>query len=256
MNGREDSSVSAQDTERQKEIYRLNARLRQQFAEYDMLMESTGVCIVKAGMTGGYPVEWCNEAAYRTIGFSKEEYEAAFGYDIASYFRGRETALAALEEAADSALQRGDAHFKALVSIPSKSGSFWAQCTGTFTDFDPQTGKPGCVYAVFTDYNACCRYMRAHFIPEHERPQYDSAVALDTFRRLHDALPHPEFTIAVNCYSRTRLYLKKNWMEDFTREMSAELGSYLGLTSHGEQLGKYQRNLTLLLLSMGEQERK
>lgn len=35
--------------------------------------------------------------------------------------------------------------------LPSRTGGFWAQCSGTFTDFDAQTGKPSCVYGVFTD---------------------------------------------------------------------------------------------------------
>ena len=149
----------------------LNAQLRQRFAEYDMLMESTGVCIVKVRMEDGFPVEWCNEATYRAIDYTKEEYEARFGYDLRAYFHGREAPLSLLSGAMETALKNGEPRFQALVKMPSRNAFFWAQCTGTFTDFDPQTGKPGCVYAVFTDYNACCRYMRAHFIPEHERPQ-------------------------------------------------------------------------------------
>lgn len=73
-----------------------------------------------------------------------------------------------------------------------------------------------------------------------------------TFQKLHQAMPQPVFTIAVNCYSRTQRYLKNGWMEAFTQEMEHSLGQYLGFTSHGEQLGGYQLNLTLLLLSFGE----
>jgi hypothetical protein len=74
----------------------------------------------------------------------------------------------------------------------------------------------------------------------------------ETFHALHAKMAQPEFTIAVNCYSRTQMYLKNGWMDAFTRDMAADLGCYLGLTSHGEQLDKYQRNLTLLLLSFGQ----
>ena len=74
----------------------------------------------------------------------------------------------------------------------------------------------------------------------------------DTLRRLHGKMPNPEFTIAVNCYGRTQMYLKNGWMDAFTGALAASLGRYMGLTSHGEQLGKYQLNLTLLLLSMGK----
>lgn len=151
MNETEGTSAQRNDTEQQREIIQLNARLRQQFAEYDMLMESTGVCIVKVQMADGFPLEWCNEAAYRTLGFTREEYEAQFGYDVQSYFRGREDSFRPLVEAADAALQSGAPRFQVLVRLPSRTGGFWAQCSGTFTDFDAQTGKPSCVYGVFTD---------------------------------------------------------------------------------------------------------
>ena len=148
-----EDAAQIQNTEQQKNS-RLNAQLRQQFAEYDMLMESTGVCIVKAGMADGFPVEWCNEAAYRAIGYSREEYEAQFGYDIRSYFRGREEVYDALREAAEAALRGGAPRFQTLVRIPSRTGAFWAQCSGTFTEPDPETGKPRCLYGVFTDVSA------------------------------------------------------------------------------------------------------
>jgi hypothetical protein len=57
MNEIEGTSAQRNDTEQQREIIQLNARLRQQFAEYDMLMESTGVCIVKVQMADGFPLE-------------------------------------------------------------------------------------------------------------------------------------------------------------------------------------------------------
>ena len=71
----------------------------------------------------------------------------------------------------------------------------------------------------------------------------------ETFRRLHAEMPQPALTIAVNCYSRTQMYLKNGWMDAFTRDMAAGLGDYIGFTTHGEQMRRYQTNLTLLLLS-------
>ena len=62
-------------------------------------------------------------------------------------------------------------------------------------------------------------------------------------------MPQPALTIAVNCYSRTQMYLKNGWMDAFTRDMAAGLGDYIGFTTHGEQMRRYQTNLTLLLLS-------
>ena len=128
-----------------------HARLRQQFAEYDMLMESTGVCIVKARMEPGFPIEWCNEAACRAIGYTKEEYEAQFGRELRSYFRGREELSAVLKKELEAALQGGRQNFQALAKLPCRKGFFWAQFTGTFTDYDRQTGRPACVCGVFTD---------------------------------------------------------------------------------------------------------
>lgn len=144
------ASIHLQNAQQSK-IEQLIAQLRQQFAEYDMLMESTGVCIVKVRMEDGFPVEWCNEAAYRTIGYTKEEYEAQFGYDLRSYFRGREEPFSVLMKESAAALQKGKKYFQTLVKLPSREGFFWAQSTGTFTDFDPHTGKPSCIYGVFTD---------------------------------------------------------------------------------------------------------
>jgi signal transduction histidine kinase/PAS domain-containing protein/BarA-like signal transduction histidine kinase len=132
-------------------IARLNAELRREVAEYDMLMESTGVCIVKLSLARGYPFEWCNEATFRTFGYSREEYEAAFGYDLASYFVGREALLEPLRGAIESALSQGEPRFSTLLSLPTKDGAVWVQGGGTFTDPDPATARPARVYCVFAD---------------------------------------------------------------------------------------------------------
>jgi PAS domain-containing protein len=150
MNDNNDGASAQLHQIQQRRIEQLNAQLRKQFAEYDMLMESTGVCIVKVKLEPGLPVEWCNEVAYRAIGYTKEEYEAQFGKDLHSYFRGNEEVLAELVKKADAALLEHRPRFQALVRFPSREGFFWAQYTGTFTDYD-QTGRPSCVYGVFTD---------------------------------------------------------------------------------------------------------
>ena len=98
---------------------------------------------------------------------------------------------------------------------------------------------------------AYCRFFEGSTVSLLEPREFAETMD-ETLRRLHAAMPHPEFTVAVNCYSRTQMYLGNGWMNDFTDKMAASLGNYMGLTSHGEQLGKYQLNLTLLLLSMGK----
>ena len=35
-----------------------NRELRQDIGEYDLLMDSAGVCIAKIRLTRGYPLEW------------------------------------------------------------------------------------------------------------------------------------------------------------------------------------------------------
>ena len=47
MNDNNDGASAQLHQIQQRRIEQLNAQLRKQFAEYDMLMESTGVCIVK-----------------------------------------------------------------------------------------------------------------------------------------------------------------------------------------------------------------
>lgn len=82
-----------------EEIERLNGELRRQITEYDMLMASTGVCIIKTELADGLPVLWCNEATYRAVGYTREEYEAQFGYDLQGYFRNREAPFIQLSKA-------------------------------------------------------------------------------------------------------------------------------------------------------------
>ena len=98
---------------------------------------------------------------------------------------------------------------------------------------------------------AYCRFYEGSTLSLLEPGDYASTMA-QTLGNLRAAMPVPGLTVAVNCYSRTQMYLKNGWMEAFTRDMAAGLGDYLGFTTHGEQMRKYQTNLTLLLLSFGE----
>lgn len=100
---------------------------------------------------------------------------------------------------------------------------------------------------------AYCRFFKNSTVSLLRVRDFRSTMA-ETFSEVRDKTGCPKFTIAVNCYSRTQMYLKNGWMDDFTNAMAKELGCYIGLTSHGEQLGKYQLNLTLLLLSFAEDD--
>jgi hypothetical protein len=95
---------------------------------------------------------------------------------------------------------------------------------------------------------AYCRFFEGSSLSLLKLADFETTMA-DTFARLHEAVPQPAFSLAVNCYSRTQLYLKRGWMPAFAEKMAASLGPYLGFTSHGEQLGGDQLNLTLLILA-------
>ena len=73
-------------------------------------------------------------------------------------------------------------------------------------------------------------------------------VMQQTFAKIHADKTPLEFSILINCFSRVNLYLQKNWMNEFHQQLTRSLGSYLGFTSHGEQLGDFNLNLSLLLL--------
>ena len=75
--------------------------------------------------------------------------------------------------------------------------------------------------------------------------------AIDKLAEIHAALPVLDFSIMVNCFSRTELFLQRGWMEKFTKLMSHSLGNYIGWSSHGEQRGVYHLNWTMLILSFG-----
>jgi len=72
-----------------------------------------------------------------------------------------------------------------------------------------------------------------------------------TLAAIHAEMPVIDSSIIINCYSRTQMFLQNGWMDEFLHVFGTSMGAYIGLTSHGEQLGDYQLNLTLLVLSFG-----
>lgn len=73
----------------------------------------------------------------------------------------------------------------------------------------------------------------------------------DTRKRLRETMGQVDFSIIVNCYSRTQLYLNNGWMDKFTKGMNETLGTYIGFTSHGELLDDFLLNLSLIMISFG-----
>lgn len=75
-----------------------------------------------------------------------------------------------------------------------------------------------------------------------------------TWTRLHEEMPVIDFCITINCYSRVQMYLNNGWMDTFARRTGKELDAFIGLTSHGELLGDFLLNLSMLIVAFGESD--
>jgi hypothetical protein len=75
-----------------------------------------------------------------------------------------------------------------------------------------------------------------------------------TWARLHEEMPVIDFSIMINCYSRVQMYLNNGWMDRFAQRTGKELDAVIGFTSHGEFLGDFLLNLSMLIVSFGEAE--
>ena len=73
-----------------------------------------------------------------------------------------------------------------------------------------------------------------------------------TIDDINEFFSEVEFSLLVNCFSRVKLYENRGWMDEFSSTFSRDLGQYIGLASHGEQLDGYLLNLTLLVLAVGK----
>ena len=58
----------------------------------------------------------------------------------------------------------------------------------------------------------------------------------------------PEFTVAVNCSSRTRFFYMKDLFGKFQKKLADEYGDYIGVSGFGEQTEFEHLNQTMLLL--------
>ncbi|MCH4157142.1 MAG: FIST C-terminal domain-containing protein [Acidaminococcaceae bacterium] len=78
-----------------------------------------------------------------------------------------------------------------------------------------------------------------------------AAVQARTLAAVHQQLAQVDFSLVVNCYSRTCMYQKLGIINAFARDLQGSLGNYLGLTSYGEQYHTFQCSLTMLIVSLG-----
>ena len=133
----------------QTEIKKLNAELKLRIADFDILMDSTRVCISKITLDEELTITWCNEAMFRTIGWSRSEYRARYDFKMRRYFSEYSDEIAKLKAAMQQALEDGEPRFELFMKVPTRNGFIWAKGVGTFTDY--ADGHPTSLYAVYTD---------------------------------------------------------------------------------------------------------
>ena len=68
-----------------------------------------------------------------------------------------------------------------------------------------------------------------------------------TAKAIKSVIEKPAFTIAVNCFNRSKLFEKNNSFDTFNQNLKAELGDFIGLSGFGEQINYSQLNQTLVL---------
>lgn len=135
-----------------REIDRLNAELKKRVGEYDMLMKSSGVGIVRLRLDRDWAVEECNETAYRIMGYSKQEYEESFRGTSIPYFKRIDSEdIRQFRQNIEDALQKRRTHISFTMKLPKKRGFVWINGVDTFREYDRKTGKPALLYVIFRD---------------------------------------------------------------------------------------------------------
>lgn len=139
------------ETHQQEEIRRLNKELAQQIEDHNLLMNISEVGIVKISLKD-YTLLDYNDAMCRMIGYSREEYETLFHHDMKLYFSGKYgTELDMLRNTAEEALKQGRKSFSLHIKIPVKDGGIQIAGVGSFSEFNPESGKPAYMVAVYRD---------------------------------------------------------------------------------------------------------
>lgn len=77
-------------------------------------------------------------------------------------------------------------------------------------------------------------------------------VQAQTLAAIHKNLSHLDFSLMINCYSRTCMYQKSGSIDAFAKALQGSLGNYLGLTSYGEQYAGFQLSLTMMIIAFGK----
>ena len=209
------------------------AELEKLILDRDMLMNITGVCIVKISLPG-YTLTEYNDALCRLIGYTREEYEQRFNRGMAGNFRaGYRKELDLLRKAAAEALAAGRHSFTLNMRIPTRKGSAWVGGAASFADCLPGEKLPGAMYAVFGDITDI---VEAQSRLELAEAELQKAEALEiqnaNLRRMIDAVPSglgalrivdgvPDAAMQINRYFTDRVDIAVS--ENGTADLSAFL---------------------------------
>ncbi|MGN0483652.1 MAG: FIST signal transduction protein [Lachnospiraceae bacterium] len=73
------------------------------------------------------------------------------------------------------------------------------------------------------------------------------AIAQETMQKIKQEVPHPSFAIMCHCLARTLLYEQSGFLQEYAKEMGEVLGSYIGFSGYGEQMGEQNFNQTMIV---------
>ncbi len=69
----------------------------------------------------------------------------------------------------------------------------------------------------------------------------------DTSKHVHDVIPHPAFSFVINCFLRTKYFTENGKMNEYNEKLSQDYGTYIGVSSYGEQCGYKHLNQTMVI---------
>ena len=70
----------------------------------------------------------------------------------------------------------------------------------------------------------------------------------ETSERVHELIPDPSFSFVINCFLRTKYFTEIGRMNEYNDTLSKYYGSYIGVSSYGEQHAYRHLNQTMLIM--------
>lgn len=69
-----------------------------------------------------------------------------------------------------------------------------------------------------------------------------------TVKAIKSVIEKPAFTIAINCFNRSKLFEKNKVFDAFVQNLKSDYGDFIGISGFGEQINFTQLNQTLVLV--------